>query len=94
MREKGTRFRYSAASKTEVQSRKGQAEHMKYAIEKDSDGVRLLLENGDSILIKLTIGNVMPNGAMQDGTPIYNIQHHVATFVTPKETKAKDSEAR
>lgn len=57
---------------------------MDYTVEKDGGGVRLLLANGDRLLVKLTIGNVSDTGTKNpDGTPIYNVQAQPSLFFIP-----------
>lgn len=61
---------------------------MDYAIERDGGGTRILLENGDRILIKVTVGNIKPDGKHADGTPQYKVQTNVAMFVEAAEPAA------
>jgi hypothetical protein len=61
---------------------------MDYAIERDGGGTRILLENGDRILIKVIVGNIKPNGKHSDGTPQYQVQTNVAMFVEAAEPAA------
>lgn len=57
---------------------------MKYAVEQDGGGIRLVLENGDAIMAKLVIGNISDSGQkLPDGTTLYQVQHQVVLFVTP-----------
>lgn len=58
---------------------------MNYAVEVDGGGIRLLMANGDRLLVKLVIGNVGKTGVLPDGGHMYNVQSSTAVFLIPRD---------
>lgn len=58
-----------------------------YCVEHDGDGVRLLLENGDRITIKLVVGNIRSGPNHADGSRGYHVQAQLVVFVEHSEER-------
>lgn len=54
---------------------------MKYATEQEGTPTILVLENGDSIMVRTAIGHVTADGRLPDGSPKYMVQTMTAVFV-------------
>jgi hypothetical protein len=62
---------------------------MKYAIDQQGGPTILILENGDSIMVRAIVGHITEDGTNPDGTTKYSVQVVPVTFSLPAEkTKA------